>query len=155
MYNRYNRGTAVVVCTKMVIHCVVLIACVISCMIILQVTLYARNELNIRGTTNLLLAYAANNHSCRPYLQKYFSACVRLPSDWIDVAEQYQVMTDIRNNGTCFPLQNHYMGNHFYSEAEPALAIRSSTTRRRLKFWVNFQDFLLLLWSLLDIFPSK
>jgi len=38
-----------------------------------------------------LLAYAADRHECRPFLQKYFCAAVRLPSDWIDVAEQYQV----------------------------------------------------------------
>ena len=57
-----------------------------------QVALYTRCELNIRSTANFLLAYASNRHSCRPFLRKYFSASVRLPSDWIDVAEQYQVL---------------------------------------------------------------
>ena len=56
-----------------------------------QMALYTRNQLNIRTTANFLLAYAANNKNCRPYLKKYFTASIRLPSDWIDVAEQYQV----------------------------------------------------------------
>ncbi len=58
---------------------------------ILKVALYTRNELNIRVTANFLLAYASYTISCRPYLRKYFSASIRLPSDWIDVAELYQV----------------------------------------------------------------
>ena len=57
-----------------------------------QVALYTRNELNIRTTANFLLTYAAHHPVCRPFLQKYFSASVRLPSDWIEVAEQYQVV---------------------------------------------------------------
>jgi len=57
----------------------------------LQLALYTRCELNIRTTANLLLAYAADRQECRPFLQQYFCATVRLPSDWVDVAEQYQV----------------------------------------------------------------
>ena len=53
--------------------------------------LYTRNNLNIRTTANFLLAYASYTPLCRPYLKKYFCESIRLPSDWIDVAEQYQV----------------------------------------------------------------
>ena len=56
--------------------------------------LYTRNELNIRTTANFLLAYASNHKLCRPFLKKFFKASIRLPSDWIDVAEQYQVNTE-------------------------------------------------------------
>ena len=59
--------------------------------LVLQLAVYTRCELNIRTTGNFLLAFASYNKSCRPYLRKYFCAAVALPSDWIDVAEQYQV----------------------------------------------------------------
>ncbi len=58
---------------------------------VLKVALYTRCELNIRTTANFLLAFASFTSACRPYLKKYFSASIRLPSDWIDVAELYQV----------------------------------------------------------------
>ncbi|ELU05341.1 hypothetical protein CAPTEDRAFT_193037 [Capitella teleta] len=61
---------------------------------ILKVALYTRCELNIRSTANFLLAYASNRPNCRSFMRKYFSASIRLPSDWIDVAEQYQVFHD-------------------------------------------------------------
>ncbi|XP_065832327.1 uncharacterized protein [Oscarella lobularis] len=61
---------------------------------ILKVALYARCELNIQSVANFLLAVAANCHTCRPYIKKYFSASIRLPSDWIDVAEMYQAFHD-------------------------------------------------------------
>jgi telomerase protein component 1 len=53
--------------------------------------LYCRQELNIRQTANLLLAFSAWHPPCRPYLQRYFSASVRLPTDWMGVADM--VMT--------------------------------------------------------------
>ena len=56
-----------------------------------QAALYTRCELNIRTTANFLLAFAAYFEDCRPYLKRYFKASIRLPSDWIDVAEQYTV----------------------------------------------------------------
>ena len=61
-------------------------------MVYFQLALYTRRELNIRITPNFMLAAAAYNTACRPYLRKYFSATTMLPSDWIDVAEQYQVV---------------------------------------------------------------
>ena len=61
---------------------------------ILKVALYTRCNLNIRTTANFLLALSANVHSCRPHIRKYFSASIRLPSDWIEVAEIYQSFHD-------------------------------------------------------------
>jgi len=57
----------------------------------LQVALYTRKQLNIRTTANFLLALASHMPACRPYLKKYFSASIALPSDWIEVAEVYSV----------------------------------------------------------------
>ncbi|XP_071942652.1 telomerase protein component 1-like [Antedon mediterranea] len=70
--------------------------CVIShdAEFILKVALYCRSELNIRTTSNFLIAFASNRRPCRAYLKKYFSASIRLPSDWIDVAETYQTLND-------------------------------------------------------------
>ncbi|EDV28934.1 uncharacterized protein TRIADDRAFT_52303 [Trichoplax adhaerens] len=61
---------------------------------ILKVSLYTRQELGIRTAANFLLALAANIQACRPYLKKYFSTIIRLPSDWIEVAELYQSLHD-------------------------------------------------------------
>ena len=61
---------------------------------LLKVALYTRNGLNIRTTANFLLALASNLSSCRQYLRKYYCASIRLPSDWIEVAEIYQAFHD-------------------------------------------------------------
>lgn len=61
---------------------------------ILKVALYTRRQLNIRTTGNFLLAMASHIPVCRPYLKKYFSASICLPSDWIEVAEIYQAFPD-------------------------------------------------------------
>ena len=61
---------------------------------LLKIVLYTRCDLNVRTTANFLLALAANLERCRPYVKKYFGACVRLPSDWIEVAEIYQTFHD-------------------------------------------------------------
>lgn len=60
--------------------------------VFLQVALYSRQDLNIRSASNFLLSYAAYHDETRPYLKKYYEACIRLPSDWIEVAELYQVL---------------------------------------------------------------
>jgi len=75
-----------ILCTFFIVSCLPL-----SVLFSQQVALYTRRELNIRTTANFLLAYSSNQPSCRPYLQKYFKAAVCLPSDWIEVAEIYQV----------------------------------------------------------------
>lgn len=56
--------------------------------------MYTRLELNIRTTANFLLALAANHDECRKYLKYYFAKSIRLPSDWIEVAELYQTFYD-------------------------------------------------------------
>ena len=61
---------------------------------ILKVALYTRCNLNIRTTANFLLALASTLHSCRPHLRKYLPSAIRLPSDWIEVAEVYQAFHD-------------------------------------------------------------
>ncbi|XP_076330930.1 telomerase protein component 1-like [Tachypleus tridentatus] len=61
---------------------------------ILKVALYTRQELNIRTTANFLVTYAAYVESCRPFLMKYFTSSIRLPSDWIEVAELYLSFQD-------------------------------------------------------------
>ncbi|XP_049624684.1 telomerase protein component 1 [Suncus etruscus] len=59
---------------------------------ILKASLYVRQQLNIRDMANKLLAIAAFLPVCRPYLRRYFSAIVQLPSDWVHVAEFYQIL---------------------------------------------------------------
>ncbi|XP_011406078.1 PREDICTED: telomerase protein component 1-like [Amphimedon queenslandica] len=61
---------------------------------LLKVALYTRCDLNIRATANYLLAIAASDPAYRPHLKKYYSASVRLPSDWIEIAEMYQSLHD-------------------------------------------------------------
>ena len=70
---------------------------------ILKVALYTRNGLNIRTTANFLLALASNLPTCRPYLRKYYCASIRLPSDWIEVAEIYQTFHDKSLNFGALP----------------------------------------------------
>ncbi|TFJ99854.1 vimentin-type intermediate filament-associated coiled-coil protein [Platysternon megacephalum] len=57
---------------------------------ILKVALYTRQELNIRGTANFLLALAAWLPPCRPHLRRYLCATLQLPSDWTQVVALFQ-----------------------------------------------------------------
>ncbi len=59
---------------------------------ILKLSLYARDELNIRSTSNYLVSLSANIKSCQPHLRKYFNAVVRLPSDWLDIAATFHML---------------------------------------------------------------
>ena len=70
---------------------------------LLKVALYTRNDLNIRTTANFILALASNIQSCRPYLRKYYCTTIRLPSDWIEVAEIYQAFHDRSINFGALP----------------------------------------------------
>nr|XP_019966151.1 PREDICTED: telomerase protein component 1 isoform X1 [Paralichthys olivaceus] len=56
---------------------------------LLKVAVYARQELNIRITTNFILALAANQPSTKPHVRRYFCAAVQLPSDWLEVVRIY------------------------------------------------------------------
>jgi len=53
--------------------------------------LYTRKVLNVRVVSTFMLAFAAYLPECRPFLKKYFNQTIVLPSDWIQVAELYQV----------------------------------------------------------------
>ncbi len=59
-----------------------------------QLALYCRHDLNLRTTCNLLLALASLHWSCRPHLQRYLSSAVRLPTDWVAVADLVQTLGD-------------------------------------------------------------
>lgn len=61
---------------------------------ILKASLYARQQLNLRDTANIVLAVAALLPACRPHVRRYYSAIVHLPSDWIQVAEFYQSLAE-------------------------------------------------------------
>eukprot|EP01105_Mastigella_eilhardi_P019923 TRINITY_DN470_c0_g1_i2.p1 TRINITY_DN470_c0_g1~~TRINITY_DN470_c0_g1_i2.p1 ORF type:complete len:2366 (+),score=662.97 TRINITY_DN470_c0_g1_i2:216-7313(+) len=69
----------------------------------LKVALYMRTELNIRTTSNYVLSLSANIKQCTPFMKKYFSAAVRLPSDWLDVAATYQALPDKVLAGNAIP----------------------------------------------------
>ncbi|GBL79077.1 Telomerase protein component 1 [Araneus ventricosus] len=70
---------------------------------ILKVALFSRQELHIRSASNFLLSYAAYHEETRPYLEKYFESCIRLPSDWMEVADLYQVFSDSRLKNRSLP----------------------------------------------------
>ena len=56
-----------------------------------QLALYTRKVLNVRVVSTFMLSFAAFLPSCRPYIKKYFNQIIALPSEWISVAELYQV----------------------------------------------------------------
>jgi telomerase protein component 1 len=70
---------------------------------ILKLALYTRQELNIRETANYLLSIAAFKQECRLYLHRYYNKSIVLPSDWISVAEQYQLFMDKKINYGALP----------------------------------------------------
>ncbi|VDP52318.1 unnamed protein product [Schistosoma mattheei] len=63
----------------------------------LKAALYCRRELNIRTTTNMLIAVASCSEQSRSFIKKYFSSCIRTPSDWIEVAEYYAALKRSQN----------------------------------------------------------
>ncbi|KAM4557504.1 telomerase protein component 1-like [Fundulus diaphanus] len=56
---------------------------------LLKVAVYSRQELNIRITTNFLLALAASLAPVKPHVRRYFCAAVQLPSDWLEIVRIY------------------------------------------------------------------
>ena len=60
-----------------------------------QMSVYCRQELNVRLTANLLLAFCAWHPPCRPYMARYFSASVRLPSDWMQIADLVMTFPEV------------------------------------------------------------
>uniref|UniRef100_A0A096MDF2 TROVE domain-containing protein n=1 Tax=Poecilia formosa TaxID=48698 RepID=A0A096MDF2_POEFO len=60
---------------------------------LLKVAVYTRQELNIRITTNFLLALAANLAPTKPHVRRYFCAAVQLPSDWLEIVRIYSTVS--------------------------------------------------------------
>ena len=65
--------------------------------------LYCRLDLNVRSTTHLLLAFAAIHQPCRPFLPRYFSKAVVLPTDWTSVADLVQTFVASDLHGGSLP----------------------------------------------------
>ena len=61
---------------------------------LLKLATHVRQVLNIRSTANFILAVATSQCACHPYLQKYFMASTRLPSDLVEVCELYQLLPE-------------------------------------------------------------
>jgi len=70
---------------------------------ILKVALYMRTELNIRSTSNYVVAVASNIKHCTPFIKKYSKATIRLPSDWLDIASTYQCLPNKTLSGNALP----------------------------------------------------
>eukprot|EP01130_Rhizamoeba_saxonica_P017056 TRINITY_DN8098_c0_g1_i1.p1 TRINITY_DN8098_c0_g1~~TRINITY_DN8098_c0_g1_i1.p1 ORF type:complete len:2262 (-),score=513.74 TRINITY_DN8098_c0_g1_i1:41-6826(-) len=70
---------------------------------ILKLAVYIRLDLNIRSTANYLIALASNIKECQPFVRKYFSSAVRLPSDWLDCAATYYILPDRELSGKAIP----------------------------------------------------
>ncbi|XP_068604898.1 telomerase protein component 1 [Brachionichthys hirsutus] len=58
---------------------------------LLKVSVYTRQQLNIRITANFLLALAASLPSSKSHLRRFFCAAVQLPSDWLEVVRIYSL----------------------------------------------------------------
>ena len=70
---------------------------------ILQLVCYARNSLNIRSASNFVLAWCDTHPSCKPFLLKYFKACIRLPSDLLETVELNQ---NLKNSQDKYRISN-------------------------------------------------
>jgi len=60
---------------------------------ICKLAFYSREKLNIRATSNFLLAYAASRPQTKAVLSKYFRAAIRLPNDLLEVVQHVQELT--------------------------------------------------------------
>lgn len=102
---------------------------------LLKLALYTRVHLNIRTTTNFLLALAANLPQCRPFLKKYYSSAIRLPSDWIEVAEIYQAFHDTTLNFGALPtaLRKVMCGKFGAFDAYQLAKYNKDTSKKRKK----------------------
>ena len=61
---------------------------------LLKLSLYVRQDLNIRSTANYLLAMSSNIKECQPFVAKYYEEIIRLPSDWLEVVAIYMTLPD-------------------------------------------------------------
>ena len=59
-----------------------------------QTAYYTRQVLNIRSTSNFLLAFAFSNKQANNYVRRYFPHSINLPTDLIEVVEIYKALSD-------------------------------------------------------------
>ena len=62
---------------------------------ILQLAYYSRNHMNLRSTSNFLLAYASIRKNSKEFLKIYFKRSTRLPTDVIEVVNLAQVLSKV------------------------------------------------------------
>ena len=71
---------------------------------ILLLAFYSRNELNLRSSTNFLLAYAATKiPNCSKLLKKNMPHCIKLPSDLLEVIEIIQALVENKGKKLVVP----------------------------------------------------
>lgn len=70
---------------------------------VFKLALYVRDDLNIRSTANFLVALGANTKNCQKFLNKYFSAIIRLPSDMLDVVTMFLYLPDVYLEKSALP----------------------------------------------------
>ncbi|XP_021002765.2 telomerase protein component 1 isoform X3 [Parasteatoda tepidariorum] len=108
---------------------------------ILKVAIYARQELNIRSVCNFLLSYAAFHEETRIFLEKYFDASIRLPLDWLEVADIYQTFNDERlKKGSLPACLKKVLKNSFqkFDEYQLAKYNRDKTKKKKNKVLQGF-----------------
>ena len=67
--------------------------------------------LNVRVVSTFMLAFAAVVPVCRPYIKKYFNQIIVLPSEWISVAELYQVGIFLKHLKKCVLTVKSYISS--------------------------------------------
>ena len=64
---------------------------------------FNRREMNLRTVSNLLLAFASLLPSTRPFMAKYYSASVLLPSDWTTISDLVQTFEEMEGKVGSLP----------------------------------------------------
>jgi telomerase protein component 1 len=108
-----------------------------------QLAYYAREVLNVRTTSNFLLAYAAVHSETKVYLPGYFNKSVRLPSDLLEVVEMIQALSPKAVEGRSyvpkvlqiaikdkFPEFNVYQLGKYCSEGKRKRALKEKKLER-------------------------
>lgn len=106
---------------------------------VLQLAYYCREVLNIRSTSNFLLALAASDSRSKQYLPAYFGKSVRLPSDLLEVVELIQTLSPKATEGKVyvpkvlqiaiqekFPEFNVYQLGKYCSEGKRKRALKTN-----------------------------
>uniref|UniRef100_A0A8C2CVQ4 TROVE domain-containing protein n=1 Tax=Cyprinus carpio TaxID=7962 RepID=A0A8C2CVQ4_CYPCA len=102
---------------------------------LLKVAVYTRQELNIRITANFLLALAAHLPGSKPHFRRYFCAAVQLPSDWLEVARIYSMVSCFSKSlPSCL---KKALVDKFKQFTEYQMA-KYNTRKHRCKFYLSF-----------------